>query len=132
MQQALTNALLMDAVVGSLQSSKAIYAASKLAHFDRIKMEGRMIHLYSLSTIFSAFLPNMVVVGPWGCWVVTFKILRCIENVGFFGVGSLQVGLCAVGTVPVYGELSFFNCCLCVSSANEGSQGNLRNTETQN
>ncbi|XP_053719632.1 DENN domain-containing protein 3 [Synchiropus splendidus] len=39
MQQALTNALLMDAVVGSLQSSKAIYAASKLAHFDRIKME---------------------------------------------------------------------------------------------
>lgn len=42
MQQALTNALLMDAVVGSLQSSKAIYAASKLAHFDRIKMEGRL------------------------------------------------------------------------------------------
>lgn len=41
MQQALTNALLMDAVVGSLQSSKAIYAASKLAHFDRIKKEGR-------------------------------------------------------------------------------------------
>lgn len=41
MQQALTNALLMDAVVGSLQSSKAIYAASKLAHFDRIKTEGR-------------------------------------------------------------------------------------------
>lgn len=41
MQQALTNALLMDAVVGSLQSSKAIYAASKLAYFDRIKMEGR-------------------------------------------------------------------------------------------
>lgn len=41
MQQALTNALLMDAVVGSLQSSKAIYAASKLAHCDRIKMEGR-------------------------------------------------------------------------------------------
>lgn len=44
MQQALTNALLMDAVVGSLQSSKAIYAASKLAHFDRIKMEGRGGH----------------------------------------------------------------------------------------
>lgn len=52
MQQALTNALLMDAVVGSLQSSKAIYAASKLAHFDRIKMEGRgghEIYLFSLS-----------------------------------------------------------------------------------
>uniref|UniRef100_A0A8C9X0H1 DENN domain containing 3 n=1 Tax=Sander lucioperca TaxID=283035 RepID=A0A8C9X0H1_SANLU len=43
MQQALTNALLMDAVVGSLQSNKAIYAASKLAHFDRIKMEVPMM-----------------------------------------------------------------------------------------
>uniref|UniRef100_A0A3Q3IWB8 UDENN domain-containing protein n=1 Tax=Monopterus albus TaxID=43700 RepID=A0A3Q3IWB8_MONAL len=43
MQQALTNALLMDAVVGSLQSSKAIYAASKLAHFDRIRMEVLMM-----------------------------------------------------------------------------------------
>ncbi|XP_057684253.1 DENN domain-containing protein 3 [Corythoichthys intestinalis] len=43
MQQALTNALLMDAVVGSLQSSKATYAASKLAHFDRIKMEVPMM-----------------------------------------------------------------------------------------
>lgn len=43
MQQALTNTLLMDAVVGSLQSSKAIYAASKLAHFDRIKSEVPMM-----------------------------------------------------------------------------------------
>ena len=42
MQQALTNALLMDAVVGSLQSNKAIYAASKLSHFDRIRTEGRV------------------------------------------------------------------------------------------
>lgn len=41
MQQALTNALLMDAVVGCLQSSKAVYAASKLAHFDR--EEGRYL-----------------------------------------------------------------------------------------
>lgn len=62
MQQALTNALLMDAVVGSLQSSKAIYAASKVAHFDRIKTEGRMIHLFSLNTIaldISAFAHNL-------------------------------------------------------------------------
>lgn len=41
MQQALTNALLMDAVVGCLQSQKAIYAASKLAYFDRMKLEGK-------------------------------------------------------------------------------------------
>ncbi|KAM5314568.1 DENN domain-containing protein 3 isoform 2-T3 [Glossophaga mutica] len=38
-QQALTHVLLMDAVVGALQSPGAIYAASKLAHFDRMKSE---------------------------------------------------------------------------------------------
>ncbi|XP_054909978.1 DENN domain-containing protein 3 [Poeciliopsis prolifica] len=43
MQQALTNALLMDAVVGSLQSSKAIFAASKLAYFDRMSLEAQMM-----------------------------------------------------------------------------------------
>ncbi|MGH0151671.1 UNVERIFIED_CONTAM: hypothetical protein FKN15_042117 [Acipenser sinensis] len=40
MQQALTNVLLMDAVVGCLQSQKAIYAATKLAFFDKMKYEG--------------------------------------------------------------------------------------------
>ncbi|XP_041933016.1 DENN domain-containing protein 3 isoform X2 [Alosa sapidissima] len=43
MQQALTNALLMDAVVGCLQSQKAIYAASKLAYFDKMKLEVPMM-----------------------------------------------------------------------------------------
>ncbi|KAG1948449.1 DENN domain-containing protein [Pimephales promelas] len=43
MEQALTNALLMDAVVGSLQSQKAIYAASKLAYFDKMKFEVPMM-----------------------------------------------------------------------------------------
>ncbi|XP_037022571.2 DENN domain-containing protein 3 isoform X1 [Artibeus jamaicensis] len=38
-QQALTHVLLMDAVVGALQSPGAIYAASKLAHFDRMRSE---------------------------------------------------------------------------------------------
>ncbi|XP_075405326.1 DENN domain-containing protein 3 isoform X1 [Tenrec ecaudatus] len=38
-QQALTNVLLMDAVVGTLQSASAIYAASKLSYFDRLKSE---------------------------------------------------------------------------------------------
>ncbi|XP_069477810.1 DENN domain-containing protein 3 [Ambystoma mexicanum] len=42
-QEALTNVLLMDAVVGSLQSSKAIYAATKLSHFDRQKNEVPMM-----------------------------------------------------------------------------------------
>ncbi|KAJ8004732.1 hypothetical protein DPEC_G00139350 [Dallia pectoralis] len=43
MQQALTNVLLMDAVVGCLQTQKAIYAASKLAYFDRVKNELAMM-----------------------------------------------------------------------------------------
>ncbi|XP_047006717.1 DENN domain-containing protein 3 isoform X1 [Ictalurus punctatus] len=42
-QQALTNALLMDAVVRCLQSQKAIYAASKLAYFDTMKREVPMM-----------------------------------------------------------------------------------------
>ncbi|KAM4704655.1 DENN domain-containing protein 3 [Rhinophrynus dorsalis] len=42
-QEALTNALLMDAVVGSLQTTKAIYAASKLSHFDKMRNEVPMM-----------------------------------------------------------------------------------------
>ncbi|XP_013011581.1 DENN domain-containing protein 3 isoform X1 [Cavia porcellus] len=38
-QQALTNVLLMDAVVGTLQSPGAISAASKLSYFDKMKNE---------------------------------------------------------------------------------------------
>ncbi|XP_053414950.1 DENN domain-containing protein 3 isoform X1 [Nycticebus coucang] len=38
-QQALTNVLLMDAVVGTLHSQGAIYAASKLSYFDKLKHE---------------------------------------------------------------------------------------------
>ncbi|XP_078209161.1 DENN domain-containing protein 3 isoform X7 [Callithrix jacchus] len=38
-QQALTNVLLMDAVVGTLQSPGAIYAASKLSYFDKMRHE---------------------------------------------------------------------------------------------
>lgn len=38
-QQALTHALLMDAVVGALQTPGAIYAASKLSYFDKMRSE---------------------------------------------------------------------------------------------
>lgn len=41
MQQALTNVLLMDAVVGCLQLPKAILAASNLAYYDKMKKECR-------------------------------------------------------------------------------------------
>lgn len=40
MTQALTNVLLMDAVMGCLQTQRSITAASKLAYFDKIKHEG--------------------------------------------------------------------------------------------
>lgn len=40
MTQALTNVLLMDAVVACLDTQKPIIAASKLAHLDKIRQEG--------------------------------------------------------------------------------------------
>ncbi|XP_061676537.1 DENN domain-containing protein 3-like isoform X2 [Syngnathoides biaculeatus] len=43
MTQALTNVLLMDAVVGVLRSQRSICAASKLAYFDKIKHEVPMM-----------------------------------------------------------------------------------------
>ncbi|XP_061670799.1 DENN domain-containing protein 3 [Syngnathoides biaculeatus] len=65
MQQALTNALLMDAVVGSLQSSKAIYAASKLAHFDRIKMEvPMMVPRTTAETLKHKINPSLELAAP--------------------------------------------------------------------
>lgn len=42
-QEALTNVLLMNAVVGALQTAKSIYAASKLSHFDRMRNEVPMM-----------------------------------------------------------------------------------------
>ncbi|XP_040900931.1 DENN domain-containing protein 3-like isoform X2 [Toxotes jaculatrix] len=43
MTQALTNVLLMDAVMGCLQTHRSIIAASKLAYFDKIKHEVPMM-----------------------------------------------------------------------------------------
>ncbi|KAM6910026.1 DENN domain-containing protein 3-like isoform 1-T1 [Xenentodon cancila] len=43
MTQALTNVLLMDAVVGCLQTQRSISAATKLAYFDQIKYEVPMM-----------------------------------------------------------------------------------------
>uniref|UniRef100_A0A667WJF1 DENN domain containing 3 n=1 Tax=Myripristis murdjan TaxID=586833 RepID=A0A667WJF1_9TELE len=65
MQQALTNALLMDAVVGSLQSNKAIYAASKLAHFDRIKTEvPMMVPKTTAETLKHKINPSLELTAP--------------------------------------------------------------------
>ncbi|XP_031708722.1 DENN domain-containing protein 3-like isoform X1 [Anarrhichthys ocellatus] len=43
MTEALTNVLLMDAVMGCLQTQRSIIAASKLAYFDKIKHEVPMM-----------------------------------------------------------------------------------------
>ncbi|XP_008329742.1 DENN domain-containing protein 3 [Cynoglossus semilaevis] len=65
MQQALTNALLMDAAVGSLQNSKSIYAASKLAHFDRIKMEvPMMVPKTTAETLKHKINPSLELAAP--------------------------------------------------------------------
>ncbi|KAJ0003390.1 hypothetical protein NQD34_008488 [Periophthalmus magnuspinnatus] len=65
MQQALTNALLMDAVVGSLQNSKAIFAASKLAHFDRIRMEvPMMVPTTTAETLKHKINPSLELTAP--------------------------------------------------------------------
>ncbi|XP_073728335.1 DENN domain-containing protein 3 isoform X3 [Misgurnus anguillicaudatus] len=42
-QQALTNVLLMDTVVGCLQTQKAVLAASKLAYYEKLRHEVPMI-----------------------------------------------------------------------------------------
>lgn len=40
MAQALTNVLLIDAVMGCLQNNRPIAAASQLAYFDKVIQEG--------------------------------------------------------------------------------------------
>ncbi|XP_030596134.1 DENN domain-containing protein 3 isoform X1 [Archocentrus centrarchus] len=73
MQQALTNALLMDAVVGSLQSSKAIYAASKLAYFDRIKMEvPMMVPKTTAETLKHKINPSLELAAPQAVHVLLY------------------------------------------------------------
>lgn len=54
MTQALTNVLLMDAVMGSLQTQRPIIAASKLAYFDKMKHKGQgSLSLFFLLMSFS-------------------------------------------------------------------------------
>lgn len=52
MTQALTNVLLMDAVMRCLQTQRPILAASKLAYFDRIRHEGLVLLLFILYNIY--------------------------------------------------------------------------------
>nr|XP_057902517.1 DENN domain-containing protein 3 isoform X2 [Doryrhamphus excisus] len=82
MQQALTNALLMDAVVGSLQSSKATYAASKLAHFDRIKMEvPMMVPRTTAETLKHKINPSLELATPRAVDVLLYTPVSDLKEV---------------------------------------------------
>ncbi|KAG8549642.1 hypothetical protein GDO81_020370 [Engystomops pustulosus] len=50
-QEALTNVLLMNAVIGALQTTKSIYSASKLSHFDKMKNEVSTIPMTTAETL---------------------------------------------------------------------------------
>ncbi|XP_041823018.1 DENN domain-containing protein 3 [Melanotaenia boesemani] len=83
MEQALTNALLMDAVVGSLQSSKAIYAASKLAHFDRIRVEvPMMIPKTTSETLKHKINPSLELAAPQAVDVLLYTPGQLWVSVG--------------------------------------------------
>ncbi|XP_073536036.1 DENN domain-containing protein 3 [Phyllobates terribilis] len=50
-QEALTNVLLMNAVVGALQTAKSIYAASKLSYFDKMRNEVSTVPMTTAETL---------------------------------------------------------------------------------
>ncbi|XP_053287632.1 DENN domain-containing protein 3 [Pleuronectes platessa] len=65
MTQALTNTLLMDAVMGCLQTQRSIVAASKLAYFDKIKHEEpMMVHETTSETLKHKITPSLDMAEP--------------------------------------------------------------------
>ncbi|XP_061572742.1 DENN domain-containing protein 3-like isoform X2 [Cololabis saira] len=65
MTQALTNVLLMDAVVGCLQTQRSISAATKLAYFDKIKYEvPMMVPKTTSETLKHKINPSLDLVEP--------------------------------------------------------------------
>ncbi|XP_051519043.1 DENN domain-containing protein 3-like [Myxocyprinus asiaticus] len=86
MEQALTNALLMDAVVGSLQTQKAIYAASKLAYFDKMKFEvPMMVPKTTSETLKHKINPSLDLTSPQAVDVLLYMP-------GHLGVSDLNGG----------------------------------------
>ncbi|KAK1331862.1 hypothetical protein QTO34_007538 [Cnephaeus nilssonii] len=92
-QQALTHALLMDAVVGALQTPGAIYAASKLSYFDKMRSEspeprGRALPLnYVAVTVLTLPSPpdesrEHVAWGPWPWPCPAFTVPVCFSARG--------------------------------------------------
>ncbi|XP_056597836.1 DENN domain-containing protein 3 isoform X1 [Triplophysa dalaica] len=86
MDQALTNALLMDAVVGSLQTQKAIYAASKLSYFDKMKSDvPMMVPKTTSETLKHKINPSLDVTSPQAVDVLCY-------TPGQLGVSDLDGG----------------------------------------
>ncbi|KAK5607441.1 hypothetical protein CRENBAI_021189 [Crenichthys baileyi] len=108
LQQALTNALLMDAVVGSLQSSKAIYAASKLAHFDRMKVEATMmVPTTTAETLKHKINPSVELAAPQAVDVLLYTP-DALECDGGAGVEPATVVRRPHGLCP--GQLTYAAC----------------------
>lgn len=86
MDQALNNALLMDAVVGSLQTQKAIYSASKLSYFDKMKSEvPMMVPKTTSETLKHKIKPSLDVTSPQAVDVLCY-------TPGQLGVSDLDGG----------------------------------------
>ncbi|XP_051526905.1 DENN domain-containing protein 3 isoform X2 [Myxocyprinus asiaticus] len=86
MEQALTNALLMDAVVGILQTQKAVYAATKLAYFDKMKSEvPMMVPKTTSETLKHKINPSLDLMSPQAVDVLLY-------TPGHLGVSDLNGG----------------------------------------
>lgn len=67
----------MDAVVGALQSSKTIYAASKLSYFDRMKNEGQSHSNATKPAVVASSVSALSVYIPVFKLIVCRNIKRC-------------------------------------------------------
>ncbi|XP_041648482.1 DENN domain-containing protein 3-like isoform X2 [Cheilinus undulatus] len=85
MTQALTNVLLMDAVVGCLHTQRSIIAASKLAYFDKLKQEApMMVSETTLETLKHKINPSLALAEPQTVHVLLYTPgqLTCSDSMG--------------------------------------------------
>ncbi|XP_077433006.1 DENN domain-containing protein 3-like [Vanacampus margaritifer] len=83
MTQALTNVLLMDAVVGCLQTPRSICAASKLAYFDKVKHEvPMMVPKTTSETLKHKINPSLDLAEPQTVHVLLYTpgLLTCDDS----------------------------------------------------
>uniref|UniRef100_UPI003AAD2776 DENN domain-containing protein 3-like n=1 Tax=Centroberyx gerrardi TaxID=166262 RepID=UPI003AAD2776 len=105
---ALTNVLLMDAVVGCLQTQRSIYAASKLAYFDKVKHEvPMMVPKTTSETLKHKINPSLGLAEPQTVHVLLYTPgqLSCSDSEGD-GNPKLWVALSG-GRVVVFDAASW-------------------------